>query len=186
MTFYGEFRGKHDRFDHAHEPEKTMLIPLLVLSLGAIFVGMIFYGKFVGKDAGNFFHGAIFNHSDNHVLHDFHYVPNWVKLSPFVAMLAGFYLAFNFYILNTRIPVRLSHQHSGLYKFLYNKWYFDEIFNFLIIKPVLFLGEILWKWGDGNIIDGSINRLTLGLIPRLTNFYAKLQSGFLFINRVLL
>ena len=157
-----------------------MLIPLLVLSVGAVSSGMIFYNSFVGAGANDFFQSAVFNNENNHVLHDYHYVSPWVKVSPFIAMAAGFFLALYFYVFNKTIAAKLSNQHSGLYQFLLNKWYFDEFFNLIIIKPALRLGDIFWRWGDGRLIDGFINRVALDLIPRLTNFYAKLQSGFLF------
>ena len=180
MTFFGEFRGKLEYFEHAHEPSKTMLVPLLLLVSGAIFSGVAFYGKFVGNGANEFFKFSIFNIANNHIIHDFHSVPHWVKLAPFVAMVLGFILAFSFYMRNTKVVAQLSEQHMGLYKFLLNKWYFDEFFNFIIVRPTLFLGDILWKRGDGMIIDGLINRVALNFVPRLTQFYGKLQSGFLF------
>ena len=95
-------------------------------------------------------------------------------------MLLGLFLAFMFYIKDPNLPVRLAKQHLGLYKFLYNKWYFDELFNYLFVVPALYLGKAFWKIGDGLIIDGFINKITLNYIPRLTTFYGKLQSGFLF------
>ena len=180
MTFFGEFRGKIDQFEHAHESEKTMLLPLLFLSLGSILVGVLFFGKFVGTGANEFFKYSIFNSPSNHIIHDVHAVPHWVKLAPFVSMVVGLLLAVSFYIRNTHLGARLSKQHEGLYKFLLNKWYFDECFNYLIVKPTLFLGDTFWKLGDGAIIDGLINKITLVFIPRVTQFYGKLQSGFLF------
>ena len=180
MTFFGDFRGKIEYLENAHEPEKTMLVPLLMLCIGAIFSGTVYYSQFVGGGAEEFFKYSIFVSQSNHIMHDFHTVPYWVKLSPFVAMILGFVLAFMFYIRNLNLAPRLSKQHEGLYKFILNKWYFDEFFNFLIVKPVLFLGDVFWKRGDGQIIDGLINKIALGVFPRLTQFYGKLQSGFLF------
>ena len=180
MTFFGKFRGKLEYFDNAHEPNKTMLVPLFLLAIGSIFAGMVFYGSFVGDVSRAFFGPAIFNNPNNDVLSAYHYVPIWVKLSPFVAMGGGFFLALNFYILNLELSSKLSKQHLGLHKFLLNKWYFDELYNYLIVKPTLFLGSIFWRWGDVRVIDGLINRVALSLVPRLILFYSKLQSGFLF------
>ncbi len=180
MTFYGNFRGKADHFSKAHEPETTMLLPLLLLSIGSIFSGMIFFSLFVGDETKGFFNDALLTTSTNNILYDYHYVPTWVKLSPFIAMLAGLGLAFNFYVMNLNLGKKLSNQHFGLYKFLYNKWYFDELFDLIIVKPALRCGDYLWKWGDGRLVDGFINRLALDFIPRLTFLYSKLQSGFLF------
>ncbi len=180
LTFFGNFRGNIDDFKNAHEPEKTMVIPLILLSVGAIFSGMSFYNSFVGAGATDFFNEAIFVKSSNHVLHEYHYVPWLIKFAPFFAMLLGFFLALYFYIIDTNVVVRLTSQHSDLYKFLYNKWYFDELYSLVIVKPALKIGDVFWQWGDGRFIDGFINRFTLSFIPRLTSLYAKLQSGFLF------
>ena len=180
MTFFGEFRGKTEYFEQAHEPEKAMLVPLILLCIGAIFSGTVFYTQFVGSSANEFFKYSIFMNESNHIIDDVHDVPNWVKLAPFFAMSLGFLLAVSFYIRNTDLPVRLSKQHEGLYKFILNKWYFDEIFNYLIVKPTLLIGDIFWKRGDGLIIDGLINKIALTFFPRLNQFYGKLQSGFLF------
>ena len=157
-----------------------MLIPLLLLSIGALFSGMAFYNSFVGAGANEFFNDSVYTNSTNHILKDYHYVPLLVKMSPFIGMISGLYLAFNFYMNNNQLAARLANQHLGLYKSLLNKWYFDEIYSFIVVRPALRLGTIFWKWGDGRLIDGLINHIALGIIPRLTNFYAKLQSGFLF------
>ena len=124
--------------------------------------------------------GAIFMRSDNSVLHDAHYVPTWVKLSPFVAMLIGLGLAWLMYIRYPKAPARLAAQQPALYRFLLNKWYFDEIYHFLFVRPARWIGRVLWTRGDGAIIDGTINGLAMGLIPRLTRFAGRVQSGYLF------
>ena len=124
--------------------------------------------------------GAIFMHPENTVLHDAHYVPKWVKLSPFVAMLIGLVTAWVFYIKNPELPKRLAAQQRPLYLFLLNKWYFDEIYDFLFVRPAKWLGGFLWKRGDGKVIDGSINGVAMGLIPYLTRLAGRAQSGYLF------
>ncbi|MDM7255789.1 MAG: NADH-quinone oxidoreductase subunit L [Paracoccus sp. (in: a-proteobacteria)] len=124
--------------------------------------------------------GAIFMHPDNHVLHEAHYVPVWVKLSPFFAMLGGLLLAWVMYIRRPEAPAALAKQQPALYQFLLNKWYFDEIYDFLFVRPAKALGRMLWKIGDGMAIDGFINWLALGVIPRLTRGASRLQSGYLF------
>ena len=124
--------------------------------------------------------GAIYMHPDNHVLHEAHYVPKWVKLSPFLAMLGGLLLAWVMYIRRPEAPAALAKQQPALYQFLLNKWYFDEIYDFLFVRPAKWLGRMLWKIGDGMMIDGFINWLALGVIPRLTRGASRLQSGYLF------
>ena len=124
--------------------------------------------------------GAIFKAADNHVLHDAHYVPIWVKLSPFIAMLSGLALAWLFYIKNPSLPVRLAKQQAPLYNFLLNKWYFDEIYDVIFVKPALWIGRFLWKQGDTKIIDGSLNGVAMGIIPFFTRLSNKAQSGYIF------
>ena len=118
--------------------------------------------------------------ADNHVMHDAHYVPKWVKLSPFVAMVLGFALSWLMYIRHPEAPAKLAAQQRVLYQFLLNKWYFDEAYNFLFVRPALWLGRKLWTGGDGAVIDGAINGVAMGLIPRLTRFAGRVQSGYLF------
>ncbi len=124
--------------------------------------------------------GAIFIGDDNHVLHDAHEVPVWVKLSPFIAMLIGFLTAYQFYIRRPDIPGKLAESQAPLYNFLLNKWYFDEIYDFLFVKPAMWVGRFLWKKGDGATIDGSINGLAMGVVPFFTRLAGKAQSGYIF------
>lgn len=123
---------------------------------------------------------AIYFKPENTVLHEAHYVPDWVKLSPFVAMILGFITAFWFYIINPTIPGRLAANQRPLYQFLLNKWYFDEAYDFLFVKPASALGRFFWKRGDGNVIDGTLNGVAMGIIPFFTRLAGKAQSGFVF------
>src|SRR6056297_1926503 len=123
---------------------------------------------------------AIYIAPDNTILHEAHYVPTWVKLSPFVAMLTGLATAYVFYIRDPSLPKRLSESQRPLYEFLLNKWYFDEIYNFIFVQPARGLGRLLWKRGDGNVIDGSINGVAMGFIPMLTRLAGRAQSGYIF------
>jgi NADH-quinone oxidoreductase subunit L len=101
-------------------------------------------------------------------------------VSPFVAMLIGLFTAWVFYIRDPSIPGRLAAQQPILYRFLLNKWYFDEIYDALIVGPAKRVGSFLWKKGDGNVIDGTINGVALGFVPMLTRLAARLQSGYVF------
>ena len=124
--------------------------------------------------------GAIFMAPDNHVLHDAHYAPKWVKVSPFVAMLIGFVMAMWFYIWNPEMPKRWAAAQRPLYLFLLNKWYFDEIYDAIFVRPARALGRFLWKRGDENTIDGTINGVAMGIIPFLTRLAGRAQSGYIF------
>ena len=225
MTFYGTPRGNKHTHEHAHESPWTMLVPLGVLALGAIFAGMLwikpFFGdyKYVaafydiplaevaadgdthsdgaevshgaakGDDKGGESHdafggqpgeGALYFRPDNTVLGDAHAAPKWVKLSPFIAMVFGFIMAVWFYIWNPTLPGRLAANQQPLYQFLLNKWYFDEIYDVIFVRPIKALGRFLWKRGDGKVIDGTLNGIAMGIIPFFTRLAGKAQSGYIF------
>ena len=125
-------------------------------------------------------HGAIYIGDDNHVLHEAHLVPKWVKLASFFAMLFGFLLAFQMYIRRPDWPAKLAENQELLYKFLLNKWYVDEIYDFLFVKPAMWVGKFLWKKGDGATIDGGLNGLAMGIVPFFTRLAGRAQSGYIF------
>ncbi|MFA7432514.1 MAG: NADH-quinone oxidoreductase subunit L [Gemmobacter sp.] len=182
MTFWGQPRGDRHTHDHAHESPMVMLIPLGVLAVGAVFAGMIWYGPFFGTTAqvNEWFAGAILMVEENTVLRDAHYVPNWVKVSPFVAMLIGLGLAYQMYIRRPDLPGKLAEAQRPLYLFLLNKWYFDELYDAVFVRPARALGRFLWKRGDGKVIDGALNGIALGIIPFFTRLAGRMQSGYLF------
>jgi NADH-quinone oxidoreductase subunit L len=124
--------------------------------------------------------GAIHAAPGNDVLNEAHYVPLWVKFSPFIAMILGFLTALWFYILNPAMPGILAAQQRPLYLFLLNKWYFDEIYDAVFVRPATRLGRLLWKGGDGRVIDGGINGLAMGIIPFFTRLAGRAQSGYIF------
>ena len=124
--------------------------------------------------------GAIFKAPDNHVLHDAHYVPVWVKLAPFFAMLSGLALAYLMYIRRPDLPAKLAKQQAPLYNFLLNKWYFDELYNVIFVRPAMWLGRFFWKQGDTRTIDGGINGIAMGIVPFFTRLTNRAQSGYIF------
>ncbi|KUP93842.1 NADH-quinone oxidoreductase subunit L [Tritonibacter horizontis] len=124
--------------------------------------------------------GALYIAPDNHVLDDAHAAPAWVKVSPFIAMLLGLGLAILFYIVNPELPKRLSQQQRPLYLFLKNKWYFDELYNVVFVKPALAIGKFFWKKGDGKTIDGFLNGIAMGVVPFFTRLAGRAQSGYIF------
>ena len=123
---------------------------------------------------------AIYMKPENTILHEAHYVPTWVKLSPFVSMLLGFVIALWFYIWDPSMPRKVAESQRPLYLFLLNKWYFDEIYDFLIVKPAQKLGTFLWKRGDGSVIDGFLNGVAMGIVPFFTKLAGRAQSGYIF------
>jgi NADH-quinone oxidoreductase subunit L len=124
--------------------------------------------------------GAIYLGADNHVIHEAHNAPEWVKVSPFVAMILGLLLAWKFYIRSPELPAKLAAQQRPLYLFLLNKWYFDELYDVIFVRPAKWLGRFLWQKGDGIVIDGALNGVALGIIPFITRLAGRLQSGYVF------
>ncbi len=124
--------------------------------------------------------GAIFMGPDNHVMDEAHEAPKWVKVSPFIAMLIGFIIALWFYIWDPSMPRKLAENQRPLYLFLLNKWYFDEIYDAIFVRPAKALGRLLWQRGDGGVIDGSINGVAMGIIPFFTRLAGRAQSGYIF------
>jgi len=182
MTFFGTPRGDKHTHEHAHESPLVMLVPLAVLAVGAVLSGVVFYGPFFGSTEAvrEYFGAAIFLAEENDLIHDAHYVEKWVKAAPFVAMLLGLGLAWLFYIRNTELPKKLAETFPGAYQFLLNKWYFDEIYDAVFVRPAKAIGTFLWKKGDGGTIDGGINGLAMGIIPMLTRLAGRAQSGFVY------
>jgi len=175
----------HDDHGHGHdhtphESPLSMLIPLAVLSLGAVAAGFLFKEAFIGHDYEHFWKSALFTGKDNHILHAMHEVPKWVVWSPFVAMLIGFLLALYMYVLRKDVPGKLAAANPVLYKFLLNKWYFDEIYDFLFVKPAMWLGRFLWKKGDGAVIDGLGPDGVSARVVDVTNRVVRLQTGYVY------
>ena len=181
MTFEGNSRASADTLSHVHESPNVMLIPLYLLAAGAVLAGIVFYEPFIGHHSSEeFWREAIFFAPDNNIIDEFHQVPKWVKWSPTVMMILGFLLAFEFYIRNPSRPRLLAQQHDLLYRFLLNKWYFDELYDFLFVKPSVRLGRLLWKRGDGSIIDGIGPDGVAARVVDVTNRVVKLQTGYLY------
>ena len=124
--------------------------------------------------------GAIFMGPENHVLHDAHYAPIWVKISPFLAMLAGLFMALWFYVWDKKKPAQWASTLDPVYRLLLNKWYFDEIYEAIFVSRAKAIGRFFWKKGDVGIIDGIINGIAMGIIPFVTRVSTRLQSGYIF------
>jgi NADH-quinone oxidoreductase subunit L len=190
MTFHGKPRASADVMHHVHESPPVMLVPLYVLAAGALLAGLIFHDFFIGHAAeaadhaagwyNEFWRGALFAGPDNHILEEFHHVPWAVKLSPFIVMLIGLVTAWYMYIRSPQTPKDLAAQHEGLYKFLLNKWYFDELYDFLFVKPAMRLGTFLWKRGDGWLIDGFGPDGVAARVRQVTGRVVRLQTGYLY------
>ncbi|QGA55617.1 NADH-quinone oxidoreductase subunit L [Brucella sp. 2280] len=180
MTFFGKPRASAEVMHHVHESPPVMLVPLLILGLGAILAGVLFKELFFGHEYVEFWKGSLFTSTANQLLEEHHHVPLWVKLSPFVAMVIGFIVAWIFYIRAPEMPKALAARHRGLYQFLLNKWYFDELYDFLFVRPARWLGRLFWKGGDGWLIDGFGPNGVSARVLDVTNRVVKMQSGYLY------
>ncbi|TGQ39771.1 MULTISPECIES: NADH-quinone oxidoreductase subunit L [unclassified Mesorhizobium] len=180
MTFHGQPRASHEVMHHVHESPPVMLVPLFILAAGALFAGVIFHGAFIGEGYAEFWKASLFTLPENRILHEIHELPLWVELAPFIAMLIGFAIAWQFYIRAPEMPRNLAAHHRGLYAFLLNKWYFDELYDFLFVRPAKRLGRFLWKTGDGAIIDGLGPDGVSARVVDVTNRVVKLQTGYLY------
>jgi len=180
LTFFGSERGDHHAHEHAHESPAAMLVPLAVLAVGSIVAGSIWYDAFFGHHVDEWFGASVFTGADNHVLHDAHSVPKWVKAAPFVAMLLGLFIAWLFYIRRTELPARLARAHRPLHRLLLNKWYVDELYEVILVRPAKWLGRCLWLEGDGRVIDGALHLVARRAVPMLSQLAGRLQSGYIF------
>ena len=163
---------------HPHESPLNMLVPLGVLSIGAVLAGFVFHHSFVSEGTGHFWKGSLV--FAEHTIHAMHEVPLWVKWAPFGVMLTGLFIAWYAYIRNTKFPAAFVEQFGFLYKFLLNKWYFDELYHYVFVVPAMWLGRVFWKVVDQGIIDrfgpnGAASVVALG-----SRAAAKLQSGYLY------
>lgn len=172
----------HD--DHAKTSRRlvplSMQIPLATLALGAVLAGVLFEPFFIGHHEGAFWKGSMMVLQNNHILHERHFVPNWVILAPGIVMAIGFVLATLFYIFFEGSGSRLAANRGPLHAFLSHKWYFDELYDLVFVKGARALGDLLWKVGDKRIIDG----LGPDGIAKTARFGSRrmgvLQSGYIY------
>ena len=141
--------------DHTpHESPLTMLVPICLLAVGAVFAGFAFAPYFIGEHFATFWGQSIFIGADNHVMHSYEEVPLWVHLAPLVVTLIGMALAWFYYVANPKLPKKMAANDGPIWNFLYHKWYFDEIYQATFVKLTKVLGDLFWKIGDIKIIDG--------------------------------
>ncbi|MBX3491172.1 NADH-quinone oxidoreductase subunit L [Parvibaculum sp.] len=180
MTFHGESRASNETIAHVHESPLVMLVPLFILAVGALGAGFLFAPLFIGHAHEAFWLEAIYRGAENHIMHEFHNVPDWVPFVPTLMMIVGFATAWLFYIARPDIPKQLARTQEPLYNFLLNKWYFDEIYDFLFVRPAFWLGRLFWKQGDGRIIDGWGPDGISARVLDITRGVVRLQSGYLY------
>ena len=160
---------------HPHESPWSMLVPLLVLTLGAVFAGWVFTHPFL--EEVEFWGGSIAYNAE--LMHAMHEVPLWVKLTASIVMLIGLFAAWYSYIRHTDIPEQAADQLGPIYRFVLNKWYFDELYNFLFVRPSFWIGRKLWKLGDKGIIDRFGPDGAAWVVSRGSGVAQRVQSGSL-------
>jgi NADH-quinone oxidoreductase subunit L len=180
MTFHGSTRADHETYEHAHESPHVMLAPLAVLALGAVAAGLAFSGLFIGEERSAFWAKSLFAAPGNHIYEEMHHVPEWVLFAPGIAMLLGFGIAWLFYIQVPTLPAATARAFRPLYLFLLNKWYFDELYDWLLVRPAMAIGRMFWKTGDGRIIDGLGPDGIAQRVQDVTGRVVRLQSGYVY------
>jgi NADH-quinone oxidoreductase subunit L len=178
-TFHGEPHDKH-HYDQAKESPLVILIPLGVLAFGSIAAGFPFKEYFTGHEVEHFFRESLKFGPNNKILEEMHHVSKLVAYTPTLMMAIGFGVAYLFYIRRPDLPVELARQHQALYQFLLNKWYFDELYDRIFVRPALWLGRTFWKKGDGYVIDGFGPDGVSARVLDVTRNVVRLQTGYLY------
>ena len=181
LTFHGPTRADPHVYDHAHESPPVMILPLFVLAAGAVFSGLAAKGLFVGDHFHDFWRDSIFILPENDSIDAAHHgLPTWVKVIPVAMGVIGIALATVMYLLRPGWPAALAARLKATYLFLLNKWYFDELYDRLFVRPSFIVGKGFWKAGDGALIDGvgpdGVAAATRNLAVKAT----RLQSGYVY------
>jgi len=176
LTFHGAPRADRHTMEHVHESPLVMLVPLLLLAVGAMFAGAVFAPSFIGHHWEEFWNGAIVNAPGNEIMHHVHEVPGWVPLAPTIVGLGGIALAYVMYMFAPSLPGALASAFPGVHRFLLNKWYFDELYDAIFVRPAQALARGFWKIGDVRIIDGVPNGLAASVAGAARQAVA-LQTG---------
>ncbi|HQT63211.1 MAG: NADH-quinone oxidoreductase subunit L [Acidocella sp. 20-57-95] len=175
LTFHGTSRAPRDVQDHVHESPLVMLAPLAVLALGAVGTGLVLDHAFIGAGYGNFWQGSI-TVLANSPMNFFESDPKYIELLPLLASISGFGVAALFYIFMPSLPSIFATRFAVIYQFLLHKWYFDEIYDAILVKPTLRLAKFIWHVGDEQMIDGVPSGLA-SLTTDASSQTVKLQTG---------
>ena len=180
LTFNGKSNISTEIFSKIHESPKVMLFPLMVLSILTIFSGIYFVDYFMSHDYQFLWQTAIYLSESNHVIESIHYVPKWVKYSPLVMMVLGLLTAIIFYLIYPNIPKFLSNKFNPLYKFLLNKWYFDELYELIFVRNISRIGNFLSDFGDKRVIDGlGPDGISLRVMD-IAKQVSRIQTGYIY------
>ena len=176
-TFHGEYNNKKVSLEDTHESPVVMLIPLILLSIGAVFAGFTFKELFIGYDGiNNFWKDSIFFLEPLSTDHP----PLWFLILTPTLVILSIPIAYYLFVKNKNLPEQIANINNPLYKFLLNKWYFDELYDTLFVRPSKNLGLFLWKFFDLKIIDGFGPDGISTLIKKFSIKANKFQSGFIY------
>jgi NADH-quinone oxidoreductase subunit L len=176
-TFHGTPHDRH-HYDAARENPAIILLPLVVLAAGSFLAGLPFKSLFAGDGIAAFFRESL--KQSGAIIEAMHHAPWFIVWLPTLMMAIGLAVAYQFYIRRPDIPEALAREHSLLYRFLLNKWYFDEIYDALLVRPAIWLGRLLWKGGDGWLIDGFGPDGVSARVLDVTRNALRLQTGYLY------
>jgi NADH-quinone oxidoreductase subunit L len=180
MTFHGPSRADHEVLHHVHESPPVMWVPLIPLAIGAIFAGIVFEPLFVGEDMAAYWQQSLLVLPGHNSIEAGHHVPEWVALTPLILGLGGIALAYVMYILVPSLPETFARTFRPIYLLFLNKWYFDELYEAIFVNPAKRIGRLLWKGGDGAVIDGlgpdGVSAVTRVLAQRA----GRLQTGYVY------
>ena len=180
MAFHGKPRASAEVMSHVHESPLVMTLPLFVLAVGAVFSGWLGYELFVGHDMAVFWGDSIFILPEHHAMEHAHHVPTWVKLLPVLLATSGVLLAVLCYAIWMDIPSVAARLFAPIHRFFFNKWYFDELYDAIFVRPAVRIGSFLWLRGDRDTIDGFGPDGMSAMVMRVSAMAARLQSGFVF------
>jgi len=176
-TFHGAPHDQH-HYEAAHESPLVILVPLGVLAIGSLGAGFVFAEYFAGMHVEQFFAESI--KQGHHVIESMEEVPPYIKLLRTAMLAIGWAVAAYIYLLHPQIAPRLAREHDALYRFLLNKWYFDELYDLIFVRPALWVGRVFWKGGDGYVIDGFGPDGISARVLDVTRNVVRLQSGYLY------
>ena len=180
MAFFGRPKDEH-AFEHAHESPPVMTGPLLVLAIGALGAGFVFANYFIEHGYAEFWRGSLFTLHGNTVLEASEHVGSpLVKWLPTIMMAGGFLLAYVAYIRETWLPAWTVRNFKPIHAFLYNKWYFDELYHWMFVRPTAWLARVLWIYGDGAIIDGLGPDGVSARVTAITKRAVRFQTGYVY------
>jgi NADH-quinone oxidoreductase subunit L len=180
MTFHGESRASREVLDHVHESPRVMTGPLAVLAFGAVIAGIAGYGAFVGDGRAAFWADSLFVLAQQDSIEAAHHAPLWVKLLPVLLAAGGIGLAYQMYVRRPELPAEVTQRIRPVYLFVLNKWYFDELYRGLLIRPAMVLGSALWRTGDMGTIDAYGPDGIAARARGLARQASRLQSGYVY------